>query len=729
MYEQQARYRDGLALLARMTGLFAAVLITSVYSLALGVHFGGVVPIWLPGGIVAGVALMARPRDWLPYFLAAFLAFMVAEALTYEGAPHHRLPMSLAFSVADMLDILIVVMLVRRRFPQLADNPHLLHYRALGRVGIIATVLGSAACALLGAAVDRAANGLPFWSSVDTWFRAHLLGMVIVATLTLVLLRQRSRMLGEPGKRLRLLFDVILLTLVTVGVFAQSQYPLLFLIFPPLLYLVYQHRFAGLVIGIGLVATVTNHATAWGWGPFNLLVNHDASMWALLAQVFLGALCVVALPVALAMADRRLLLEQLEESESRYRLLADYATDLIMRVARDGTRRYVSPSVKEMLGWEIDEYIAQGRELIHPDDRSRVREAAEHLWQTGKPMLTQYRIRRRDGEYLWIEALARVAPSPDHPGESELFYTGRDITESVLAEQALAESELRLRTITDNVPAIIAQVDSDQRYTFINAYACSMVGLDSTGILGRTIEEVRGATLFPLLKPHVERAMNGQATTFEYESDASGRHRHLQATYLPVTNARGEHNGFYTLTTDITEIKHAEQQLSFLAHHDALTGIANRLSFHDGITEAIRHASARQSTLLAIMIDVDHFKQINDTYGHAAGDTALREVAERLTASVRKTDLLARLGGDEFVILCHDIDSPATAEALAEKIMEAMRAPVMLGAIPLRVTLSIGMALCRDINDADALLQHADDALYRAKENGRDGYHLMTQGL
>lgn len=729
MYEQEARVRESLSLLASMGGLFVVVLLTVVFSLSLGLHFGGVVPIWIPGGIVVGVTLMARSRDWLALFLAAFLAYVAGEAITYEGAPGNHLPMALAFSVADMLDILVVVAIVRRWFPNLAEAPHLLHYRQLGRVGFIAAVIGCAACALLGAAVDNAANGLPYWGAVDTWFRGHLLGMVVVATLTLVVLRQRHRMLGDPGRRLRLLVDVTLLALVTAWVFTQSNYPLTFLVFPPLLYVVYQHRFPGLVIGIGLVTTLTNLATARGWGPFNLLVGHDTRTWALMAQLFLGALCLVALPVALAMADRRLLLQQLEESENRYRLLADYATDLIMRVARDGTRRYVSPSVKDMLGWDVSEYIAQGRELIHPDDRERVTQAAEALWQNGKPALTQYRVRRRDGEYVWIEALARVAPSPDHPGESELIYTGRDITEAMLAEQALAESEQRLRTITDNVPAVIAQVDAQQRYTFINAYASNVVGVDAGAILGRTIEEVRGPTLFPLLQPHVERALAGEADTFEYQTDTNGRRRYFQATYLPVTGVRGEHEGFYTLTTDITEIKQAEQQLAFLAHHDTLTGIANRLSFHEGINEAVRHAGATHTTLLAMMIDVDHFKQINDTYGHASGDTALREVAARLKASVRKTDLLARLGGDEFVILCHDIEDADTAEALADKIVDAMRVPVMLGTVPLRVTLSMGLALCRDVSDADTLLQRADEALYQAKENGRDGYRLVTQGI
>src|SRR5262249_36109116 len=153
---------------------------------------------------------------------------------------------------------------------------------------------------------------------------------------------------------------------ITIAVFAQSRYPLLFIVFAPLLYLVFQYRFPGLVIGIAIVAIVTTVATALGRGPFDLVLAATSGERALLAQVYLGVLCVVAVPVALALADRRRLARRVSESESRYRLLADYASDLIMRISRDGTRRYVSPSVKDLLGWDVDEFMDSGVELIHP---------------------------------------------------------------------------------------------------------------------------------------------------------------------------------------------------------------------------------------------------------------------------------------------------------------------------------------------------------------------------
>jgi diguanylate cyclase (GGDEF)-like protein/PAS domain S-box-containing protein len=712
-------------LAAELAGLFAAVLVAVSYSLLLARHSGSVLTIWIPNGIVVG-ALLAAPRSkWPWYLIAAALGFMAGQYLGRGGLLGTGLAVPLALVLTNGVEILIVATVVRHMFPRIAEDTRFL---LLGRIALGSTLIACVASALLAATVQRAAHGLPFWTTVDWWFRAHLLGMVIVATLTLVSLLQRRRMLGLPGKRLLMLRDVTALTLVTVVVFAQSHFPLLFVVFAPLLYVVFHHRFPGLVVGIAIIALVTHVATALGSGPFQLIVPYTSARQALLAQVFLGVLCVTALPVALAMADRRRLGRRVTESESRYRLLADYASDLVMRIARDGSRRYVSPSVRDLLGWDVEDFAGYRTELIHPDDRERVAAAVEALWNTGTASLTQYRLRRRSGDYIWIEALARLAPSPDRPGEMELIYTGRDITVAMRAEQALADSEQRLRTITDNVPAVIAHIDANERYTFVNGYVREVAGQFPEHMIGKTVAEIRGAALYAVLKPHIDRALRGETATFEYEADYDGRHHHFQTTYLPATTGigTGQANGFYALTTEITHIKQAEQQLTYLAHYDVLTGIANRRYFSDGIKLAVRDAAIANAPLLVMLIDIDHFKQINDTYGHAAGDAVLSEIAARLKASIRKTDLLARLGGDEFVVLCDDIASHDVAETLAQKITSAMDAPIVAGPHTLNVTLSVGAVLCRDAGSVDALMQHADEALYRAKQRGRACYELSV---
>lgn len=726
MAEQEGQRNSPLALLAETAGLFVAVFVTASYSLLLTRHTGSVVSIWIPNGVVVGALLSAAGRKWPAYLLASIIALMAGQYLASGGVLGIPMFTRPTLSLINGLEILIVAGTVRHAFPRIADDTSFL---LLGRIALGATLMACVASGMLAAAVLLASTGTPFWQTVNWWFRAHLLGMVIVATLTLVILIQRGRMLGIPGRRLLMLRDISLLAIVTIAVFAQSRYPLLFVVFAPLLYVVFNHRFPGLVMGVSIVALITNVATALGIGPFDLIAHATPGEHALLAQVYLGVICVAVVPVALVLADRRRLVRQVRDSKNRYRLLAEYASDLVMRIARDGTRRYVSPSVRDLLGWEVSEFMAARLELIHPDDRERVAAAVEELWSTGKPSLTHYRLQRRSGDYIWIEALVRVAPSPDQPGEMELIYTGRDVTESILAEQALADSERRLRAITDNVPAVIAHIDANERYTFVNGYVREVFGQNPEDMIGKSVQDMRGHVLYPMLKPHIDRALAGRDSTFEYEADYGGRHHYFQATYLPATTAAGEQNGFYTLTTEITRIKQAEQQLAYLAHNDMLTGIANRRHFNDGIRLAMQRASIAQSPLLVMLIDVDHFKQINDNHGHGAGDTVLREIAARLKGAIRKSDLLARLGGDEFVILCDDVDSVAVAETMARKVIAAMASPISLGSKELRVTLSVGAALCRDIGSADSLMQRADEALYRAKGGGRACYRLSVSGL
>lgn len=198
-----------------------------------------------------------------------------------------------------------------------------------------------------------------------------------------------------------------------------------------------------------------------------------------------------------------------------------------------------------------------------------------------------------------------------------------------------------------------------------------------------------------------------------------------------VTNRRGEVEYYVAIFADITERKEHEERISFQAFHDALTGLPNRLLFRDRMDQALTQAKRNKlHTPTVMFLDLDRFKQINDTLGHEAGDVLLKEVASRLRACVRESDTVARFGGDEFTVLLPQITDEADARTVAVNILDAMKATVMLAGKPTVITTSIGVSLYpRDGADVETLLKHADVAMYQVKGSGRAGMSFFSAEL
>ena len=588
------RWLLDLLIMASLTG------ITAWLSLVVSRVPGGVAAVWVSNGVWAGWLLSRRTALWPGYVAVGLASLLLARYLAGDG-----LLSSIVLSTCNLLEVLIIAAIIRRSVPDVG-NPR--RWLGLGSIATGSTLAACAVSALLASAWLQAVSDVRFVANFLTWYAAHAVGMVVVGTLTLVAHRKGIGLVGVPGQRRDFLGCMLLIAVVGGAVFYQSAYPLLFLIYPPLLFGVFRHRFAGLVGGISLLGVIGIIATTLGHGPLALAIGGSDVERTILLQLFVGTACLMGFPVALGMAERTRLMTRVRESEQRYRMLADYSHDVVVRMRADGCRLYVSPSARDILGWEPEELLRPSEHLVHPDDLAVQRQAIAAVIGSGQPVTAIYRLRHKDGHYVWMEAAARPIPGTGSDA-IDIIIAGRDITKRVAAEQALQASR---------------------------------------------------------------------------------------------------------------------DELEALARLDPLTGLANRRRFEERLAHALGR-SRRQGQAVALMyMDVDHFKQVNDGFGHAAGDEVLRVFGQRLSACVRSGDLVARLGGDEFVVLVEDLAAPQTAEAIARKLIAAMGEGIAVEGAMLHVTTSIGIAYSMHPAVSKTLAAAADAALYAAKRAGRNTWQLLV---
>ncbi len=333
---------------------------------------------------------------------------------------------------------------------------------------------------------------------------------------------------------------------------------------------------------------------------------------------------------------------------------------------------------------------------------------------------------QRSGQDLYYQA--HLVPDRDAQGQVQGFYLmSFDVTKVRRAEQARKRSEQRLRQITDNLPVLISYMDHRTVVQFANDTYRTWLDADPQTMLGRTIGDIVGPDLYEPRRPFVERALGGERVEFEVEITALGLTRSLSTSYIPDVGSDGKVLGIYTLSSDVSALKAYEKQLQALARFDNLTGLPNRLQFNEKMAEALERTERSKSGLALMFLDVDKFKSINDTLGHAAGDAVLREFAKRLQACVRHVDLVARLAGDEFVVILEGLHSSAEAAAVARKIVDATAKPMDVEGQLLLVTTSIGVTFQDTTSPATTvpeLLARADEALYAAKAAGRNTFHM-----
>ncbi len=302
----------------------------------------------------------------------------------------------------------------------------------------------------------------------------------------------------------------------------------------------------------------------------------------------------------------------------------------------------------------------------------------------------------------------------------------RDLTLSRETEQELTLAA----SVFEGSQEAVVIVDLEWHILRVNRAFSSLTALDAEAITGRPVSELLGS-----LEGLPERIWTIVDKVGQHQGEASYRRRNGES--FPVWyrisaqhDVRGQLMHYIVSLTDITDKKHSEQRIEHLAYYDMLTELPNRSLFIERLQHALDRVRRQRHQLAVLFLDLDRFKNINDTLGHLTGDEVLIAVAQRLRECVRHDDTVSRLGGDEFAVILEDIEGLAEVEGIARKVLEAMGNPVRLEAHELFVGGSIGISLFpEDGGDAETLLQHADSAMYRAKERGRNTYEFYTPEL
>jgi|GEM_PF-1849615 len=300
-----------------------------------------------------------------------------------------------------------------------------------------------------------------------------------------------------------------------------------------------------------------------------------------------------------------------------------------------------------------------------------------------------------------------------------------EIKERQLAEASLKASEEQLKLITNNLPVLIAYFDRQLIFHFNNKAYEDWFGKPLLQITHKHLNEVFNSETHAIFHELCQRAALGKKVTRDFNLvDFAGSVHYISATIIPhYLNQKLE--GYFSLITDLTERKRSEERLGYLATHDTLTGLANRNLFYAEADKAINRASRSEKILALLYLDLDNFKNINDSLGHDVGDQLLIEASKRIKGVLREIDTVARLGGDEFTIIIEELQLESNASLIAEKLCQALAEAYSINDQKLFITTSIGISLYpHDGLTTAELLKNADLAMYRAKEQNRNTYQF-----
>jgi len=418
--------------------------------------------------------------------------------------------------------------------------------------------------------------------------------------------------------------------------------------------------------------------------------------------------------------------------EAKFRLALEYSASAMCLVSPTGEFVHVNTALCEMLGLTPAQLqAATWQQLTHPDDLATDSQLVRDIIEGRRDT---YRLRKRylanDGHVVWGDLSVGTIRNSDGTFRNFVSHIV-DVTDEVTAEQSLAEREQLLQVVLDNSSEATTRFDRNLRIEYVNRRMVEMTGIPLDAWQGRNLAEMgyppKLAESWDAV--HTRVFDTGEPTRYEFEADTMQGHRWYETSVATELDAHGNIAHLVTTSRDITDRKAAELELRRLATHDPLTGLANRAGLVSEIGRALSAGRRSGNSTGVLMIDLDRFKNVNDSLGHGFGDSLLQAVAARLESTVRDEDLIARPGGDEFIVVMRDLTDPASAVRAAWRLVEALREPFTVNGSELFETASVGVAIASGDSEADDLIREADTAMYVAKDEGRDRVSVFNEHL
>ncbi len=679
----------GYAALARVSMLFADP----------ATHVG---LLWLPSGLALAALLRFGLRLWPGVALGA-----MGEALLRHAAP----PPGVAFAVAATLEALLAAWLVRR----LIDHTVVLQHIGDVLRFILASVLAPLPAALIAGAV-MAAGHAGMVSEADLasrWWLGDLAGILIFAPFALGW-SERAYAQRE-GRGAELALFVVLITVASAVVFSGSlpTGSLVFSLLGFFLWAALRLEVRGMSVLTLAVALFSVYYSSHGIGPF---VAHTTMVTELTVQAFVITVAVSGLLLIAATHERVEALDELHLSDR----IIDASPEHIAVITPEHIYRRVNAahlrahglSARSVVGRQVAELLGHDvyRQLVRPNLQRAFAgtEVRYNAWFNyagagRRHMLVTY-LPLANGGSQRIEGVAMLS---------------RDITDIKEAEEKLQLAA----SVIENTPEGVLITDAAQRVISVNPAFVRNTGY--------SIEEIVGQNPSILSSGRHDRAFYQRMwSTIEDKGSWQGeiwnrrKNGDIYVEWLSVVairNAAGTVSHYAGLFSDITTQEHVRDRLHNLAYYDALTDLPNRELFNDRLENALAQARREGRQVGVMFLDLDRFKQINDSLGHAVGDELLKAVADILLSCVRESDTVARLGGDEFTILMAGVTLEDDVTLVAHKIVAALACPLTVAGHELRTSASIGTAIFpSDGSDAETLLRNADVAMYTAKQAGRN---------